>query len=70
MEMAIGVIGSYRVGGPSLAVNLRDPHEATFIFISPPSEEKRKAQQHLGDVFRSINSPAINPENYAVPATK
>jgi hypothetical protein len=70
MEMAIGVIGSYRAGGPSLAINLRDPHEATFIFISPPSEEKRKAQQHLGDVFRSINSPAINPENYAVPATK
>jgi hypothetical protein len=70
MEMAIGVIGSYRAGGPSLAINLRDPHEATFIFISPPSEEKRKAQQHLGDVFRSIKSPAINPENYAVPAAK
>lgn len=70
MEMAIGVIGSYRAGGPSLAVNLRDPHEATFIFVSPPSEEKRKAQQHLGDVFRSIKSPAINPENYAVPAAK
>lgn len=70
MEMAIGVIGSYRDGGPSLAINLRDPHEATFIFISPPSEEKRKAQQHLGDVFRSIKSPAINPENYAVPAAK
>jgi hypothetical protein len=70
MEMAIGVIGSYRAGCPSLAVNLRDPHEATFIFISPPSEEKRKAQQHLGDVFRSIRSPAITPDNYAVPAAK
>lgn len=70
MEMAIGVIGSYRAGGPSLAINLRDPHEATFIFISPPSEEKRKAQQHLGDVFRSIHSPAINPENYALPEAK
>ena len=59
MQMAIGVMGSYRAGGPSLAVNLRDPHEATFIFISPPSEEKRKAQQESrGDVFRSIRSMA------------
>lgn len=70
MEMAIGVIGSYRAGGPSLAINLRDPHEASFIFISPPSEEKRKAQEHLGDVFRGIRSPAINPENYAMPEAK
>jgi hypothetical protein len=70
MEMAIGVIGSYRAGGPSLAINLRDPHEATFIFISPPSEEKRKAQEHLGDVFRAIHSPAIDPANYAAPATQ
>ena len=68
MQMAIGVMGSYRAGGASLAVNLRDPHEASFIFISPPSEDKRKAQQHLGDVFRSIKSPAIDPANDAVPA--
>lgn len=68
IEMAIGVIGSYRAGGPSLAVNLRDPHEATFIFISPPSEEKRKAQQHAGDVFRSIHSGTVDPANDAEPA--
>lgn len=69
MEMAIGVMGSYRAGGPSLAVNLRDPHEATFIFITPPSEEKRKAQQaSRGDVFRSIKSMTPDPANYAVPA--
>lgn len=67
MEMAIGVMGSYRAGGASLAVNLRDPHEASFIFISPPSEEKRKAQQEArGDVFRSIRSAALDPENDAV----
>ncbi|MFL6632675.1 MAG: DUF2875 family protein [Massilia sp.] len=71
MQMAIGVMGSYRAGGPSLAVNLRDPHEATFIFISPPSEEKRKAQQESrGDVFRSIKSMAVTPENDAAPAAK
>jgi len=70
LEMAIGVIGSYRAGGPSLAINLRDPHEATFVFVSPPSEEKRRAQEHLGDVFRSIRSPAINPENYATPGAR
>jgi hypothetical protein len=70
IEMAIGVMGSYRAGGPSLAVNLRDPHEATFIFVTPPSEEKRKAQQQSrGDVFRSIKSMAVDPANYAVPAT-
>lgn len=68
MEMAIGVMGSYRAGGPSLAVNLRDPHEATFIFISPPSEERRKAQdKSRGDVFRPIKSMAVDPANYAVP---
>lgn len=71
MEMAIGVMGSYRAGGPSLAVNLRDPHEATFIFISPPSEEKRKAQnKSRGDVFRPVKSMAVDPANYAVPETK
>lgn len=71
MEMAIGVMGSYRAGGPSLAVNLRDPHEATFIFISPPSEEKRKAQQATrGDVFRSIKSMAAPAANDAVPASQ
>lgn len=71
MEMAIGVMGSYRAGGPSLAVNLRDPHEATFLFISPPSEEKRKAQQESrGDVFRSIKSMAPPAESDAATVTK
>jgi hypothetical protein len=70
IEMAIGVMGSYRAGGPSLAVNLRDPHEASFIFVTPPPDEKRKAQQQSrGDVFRSIKSMAVDPANYAVPAT-
>jgi hypothetical protein len=70
IEMAIGVMGSYRAGGPSLAVNLRDPHEATFIFVTPPPDEKRKAQQQSrGDVFRSIKSMAVDPANYSVPAT-
>jgi hypothetical protein len=69
MEMALGVMGSYLAGGPSLAVNLRDPHEASFIFISPPSQEKLKSQEHA-DVFRNKAKPAINPENYAVPASK
>jgi len=70
MEMAIGIIGSHRAGGPSLSVNLRDPHEATFIFVSPPSEEKRKSQHAAGDVFRSIHSPPVDPANYAVPSAQ
>lgn len=70
MQMAIGVMGSHRAGGPSLAVNLRDPHEATFIFVSPPSEEKRQAQKSRGDVFRPIKSMAVDPANYAVPTAQ
>jgi len=59
MQMAIGVIGSYRAGGASLAVNLRDPHEASFIFVTPPSEAKRRSQQRAGDVFKAIGSQAV-----------
>jgi len=65
MQMAIGVMGSYREGGVSAAINFRDPHEASIILITPPSEEKRKAQQ--GDVFSHRVSPAIDPENYKPP---
>ncbi|MES2297042.1 MAG: DUF2875 family protein [Pseudomonadota bacterium] len=68
MQMAIGVMGSYRAGGPSAAINLRDPREASIVFITPPSDAKRKAQDEArGDVFRPRNSPAINPANYAPP---
>ncbi len=69
VQMAIGVMGSYRDGGISAAVNLRDPAEASIIFISPPPEEKRKNQQHAigGDVFRHSVTPAIDPANYAQP---
>jgi hypothetical protein len=67
MQMAIGVMGSYRQGGTSAAINLRDPAEASIVFITPPSEEKRKTQQHPSggaDVFRHHSSPAIDPKNY------
>ncbi|WP_157266001.1 type VI lipase adapter Tla3 domain-containing protein [Azohydromonas aeria] len=66
MGMAIGVMGSYREGGASAAINLRDPAEASIVFITPPSEEKRRTQQHSqgGDVWRSIVGPAIDPGNY------
>ncbi|MET3133619.1 hypothetical protein AAKU55_003909 [Oxalobacteraceae bacterium GrIS 1.11] len=66
MQMAIGVMGSYRDGGVSAAVNLRDTNEASIIFISPPSEEKRKTQKHPsgGDVFAHHGTPAIDPANY------
>lgn len=70
MQMAIGVMGSYRAGGASAAINLRDPSEASIIFITPPSDEKRKSQQHPrgGDVFKHIRSQQIDPANYAPPA--
>jgi hypothetical protein len=70
MQMAIGVMGSYRAGGASAAINLRDPNEASIIFITPPSDEKRKSQQNArgGDVFRHIRNQQIDPENYAPPS--
>ncbi len=66
MQMAIGVMGSYRAGGVSAAVNMRDTTEASIIMVSPPSDEQRKTQQHPegGDVFRHHSTPAIDPENY------
>jgi hypothetical protein len=66
MQMAIGVMGSYRDGGISAAVNLRDLNEASIVLISPPSDDKRKMQKHPngGDVFAHHGSPAIDPNNY------
>ena len=66
LQMAIGVMGSYREGGTSAAINLRDPSEASIVFITPPSEAKRKSQHHPegGDVFRHYATPAIDPANY------
>lgn len=66
MQMGIGVMASYREGGISAAINFRDPDEASIVFVSPPSEEKRKTQQHPkgGDVLRHHATPAINPANY------
>lgn len=66
MQMAIGVMGSYRDGGISAAVNLRDKDEASIVFISPPSDEKRKSQKHPsgGDVFAHHGTPAVDPANY------
>jgi len=39
VQMAVGVMGSYIEGGPSAAINLRDPTGASIVFISPPAEE-------------------------------
>lgn len=67
MQMAIGVMGSYRAGGASAAINLRDPNEASIMFITPPSEKVRQQQDQHNDIFRSRIVPAIDPGNYAAP---
>jgi hypothetical protein len=69
MQTAIGILGSYREGGISAAFNLRDPGEASIIFISPPSDEKRKNQQHPigGDMFQNATIPLVDPTNYEEP---
>ncbi len=66
MQMAIGVMGSYREGGTTAAINLRNDREASIVFVSPPPEDKRKSQQHPagGDVLRHHASPAVDPANY------
>ena len=66
LQMAIGAMGSYRDGGVSAAVNLRNAQEASIVLVSAPSEEKRRAQKHPngGDVFAHHGTPAIDPANY------
>lgn len=66
VQMAIGVMGSYRDGGVSAAVNLRSLDEASIILISPPTDEQRRDQKHPrgGDVFAHRGTPAIDPGNY------
>ena len=63
MQMTIGVMGSYRDGGVSAAINLRDKNEASIVFISPPSDDKRKRQKHPhgGDVSRTAAPPQSIP---------
>ena len=70
MQMAIGVMGSYRDGGASAAINLRDSNEASIIFISPPSDAKRQQQDANGDIFRSRVTPSVDPGNYAAPSVE
>jgi hypothetical protein len=64
VQMALGVMGSYNAGGTSAAVNMRETDGASIVFISPPSDDKRKQQ---GDQFRHNVEPAIDPRNYEVP---
>jgi hypothetical protein len=68
VQMGIGVMGSYREGGVSAAINLRDHNEASIVMISPPSDEQRQKQLHSkgGDVFGSHITPAIDPANYGM----
>lgn len=67
VQMALGVMGSYNDGGTSAAINLRDKSGASIVFISPPSDEKRKAQ---GEQFRHQVEPAIDPRNYEAPSVE
>jgi hypothetical protein len=66
MQMALGVMGSYIEGGTSAAVNLRDPAGTSIVFISPPNDERRKAQEGR-DVFKHQVKPAIDPDDYKPP---
>ncbi|MRV74612.1 DUF2875 domain-containing protein [Duganella sp. FT92W] len=67
MQMALGVMGSYKEGGVSAAINLRDPDEASIVFISPAPDEVRRMQ---GDPFVHDVQPAIDPDNYNAPSVE
>lgn len=69
VQMAIGVMGSYRDGGASAAINLRDRDEASIIFITPPSDAVRKEQEPR-EIFRSRVTPSVDPANYAAPSVE
>ncbi len=64
VQMALGVMGSYRDGGASAAINLRDRDEASIVFITPPSSAVREEQAPL-EIFRSRVTPSVDPANYA-----
>lgn len=66
VQMALGVMGSYNAGGTSAAINLRDPAGASIVFISPPSEERRKAQARQ-EIFKHNVTPDFDPADYAPP---
>lgn len=66
MQAAIGVMGSYIEGGTSAAINLRDSAGASIVFVSPPTDERRKEQVNR-DVFKHQVKPAIDPDNYKPP---
>lgn len=65
MQMALGVMGSYREGGVNAAINLRDPDEASIVFISPAPDDKRRSQS---DPFVHATQAAIDPNNYTAPS--
>ncbi|WKB50824.1 type VI lipase adapter Tla3 domain-containing protein [Eleftheria terrae] len=65
-QISIGIMGSYRAGGTSVAINMRDDKETSIVFITPPGEEQRRKQQHRrgGDVFKNAATPTVDPSNY------
>lgn len=67
MQIGLGVMGSYREGGVSAAINLRDPAEASIVLISPASEENRRMQK---DPFIHSVEPPIDPGNYDAPSVE
>ncbi|OYO26559.1 DUF2875 family protein [Janthinobacterium sp. PC23-8] len=69
VQMALGVMGSYRDGGASAAINLRDRDEASIVFITPPSSAVREEQAPF-EIFRSRVTPSVDPANYAAPAVE
>lgn len=64
MQMSIGVMGSYIDGGSSVAINMRDPNEASIVFVTPPPPETIKQQPSSEVLFKHKFVPAIDPANY------
>jgi hypothetical protein len=70
MQMAIGVMGSYRDGGASAASNLSDSNQARLIINTTPPDATRQKHDAQCDILRTPVTPAIDPANYAAPSVE
>ena len=61
MGMAIGVLGNQTDGRISAAINLRDPNEASIVFISPPPKGMVKGATTWG---KDRTTLPFDPKNY------
>jgi hypothetical protein len=53
VQIALGTMASYKLGGASATVHRRENGDVTFTMISPPDEETKAAWERKGEVKRN-----------------